>query len=186
MLIKPLDHALMHDIPAVHAVLVARRSPKSLHQRIILESPDVQQHIVRRRSDRQLQCLIVDSGTFREQILAAGVDAIPMEVVRLEELGPELRFGQLGRHVLRMLALNGRIRFENAINDVRREIVLEAVAAVRLRFYVGQKGSGNSYFLLGSLLLGVDFGVSGPEFLARQHLSDHQILVELQQIGILR
>ena len=56
----------------------------------------------------------------------------PMEIVRLEELGPELLFTQLGRHILNVFLFHGRVRLEYGLDDVWGEIVLQPVCPVRL------------------------------------------------------
>ena len=61
----------------------------------------------------------------------------PMEIVRLEELSPELLFTQLGWYILNVLLLHGRICLENGFNDVGGEVVLQPVGPVRLRLDLG-------------------------------------------------
>ena len=56
-----------------------------------------------------------------------------MEIVRLEELGPELLFTQLGRHILNMLLLHRRISLEYGVNDVWGEVVLQSIRPICLR-----------------------------------------------------
>lgn len=137
MLIKAFNHTLMHNIATIHTILIARRSTESFNKRIIFKSSNVEEDVICSCSNGNLKCLVIDSRTFGKQILAACIDAITMEVVRLKELGPELRLGQLGRNVLGMFALHRRICLEYAINDIGSEIVFETVAAIRLRFDVG-------------------------------------------------
>ena len=55
-----------------------------------------------------------------------------MEIVRLEELGPELLFTQLGRYVLNVLFLHRRISLEYGVNDVWGEVVLQSIRPIRL------------------------------------------------------
>ena len=62
-----------------------------------------------------------------------------MEIVRLEELCPELLFTQLGRHILNVLLLHRRIRLEYGVDDVGGEVVLQSVGPVRLRLDFGKK-----------------------------------------------
>ena len=64
-----------------------------------------------------------------------------MKIVRLEELGPELLFTQLGRNILNMLLLHRRISLENGFNDVGGEIVLQPVGPVRLWLDLSKKGA---------------------------------------------
>lgn len=81
MLIEPLDHALMHNVAAVDAILQRHRSAKALLQRIVLKRLQIEQHIAGALGHRQLQRLIVDFATFREQIFGARIDAVPMEIM---------------------------------------------------------------------------------------------------------
>lgn len=141
MLVEPLYHALVHDITAVHTILIARSSAETFDKGIIFESSDIEEYIVCRSSDCNFQRLVIDSCAFREQIFAASVDAITMEIVRLKEFRPELGLVQFGRNILGMLALNGRIRFEDAVNDVGCKIIFQAVATIGLWFDVGKKCS---------------------------------------------
>ena len=55
-----------------------------------------------------------------------------MEIVRLEELSPELLFTQLGRHIFNMLLLHSRISLEYGVNDVWGEVVLQSIRPIRL------------------------------------------------------
>ena len=48
------------------------------------------------------------------------VDAVPVEVVRLEKPVPEVLLAHLGRHVLKVLLLHSRVRLEDRVDDVDR------------------------------------------------------------------
>ncbi len=85
---------------------------------------------------------------FREQIFdTVRVYPVPVEVVRLEELCPELLLRQLGRDVLRVLPPDGRVRLEDGLYDVRGEVVAEAVGAVSLGLDLGEEGAGDAHLL---------------------------------------
>ena len=84
-----------------------------------------------------------------------------MEVVALEELGPELLLAHLDGDVLEVLPPHRRVRLEDALDDVGGEVVLEPVGAVRLRLDVRHEGAGNADGLLGRLAGGGGGGVSG-------------------------
>ena len=84
-----------------------------------------------------------------------------MEVVALEELGPELLLAHLDGDVLEVLPPHRRVRLEDALDDVGGEVVLEPVGAVRLRFDVRHEGAGNADGLLGRLAGGGRGGVGG-------------------------
>ena len=75
------------------------------------------------------------------------VDAVPVEVVRLEKPVPEVLLAHLGRHVLKVLLLHSRVRLEDRVDDVDRQVVLDAVGAVRLRLDVGEEGAGHAHVL---------------------------------------
>lgn len=80
---------------------------------------------------------VVVLGALGEDVLAA-TRRVRAVVMRLEESGPELRFGHLVGHVLFVLPLNGRVRLEHGGHDFGGQVVEDApVAAVRLRFDVG-------------------------------------------------
>ena len=49
---------------------------------------------------------------------------IPMEVMRLEELCPELMLAQLCRYILYVFPLDGRVSLEYRLDDVVRQVVL--------------------------------------------------------------
>lgn len=68
-----------------------------------------------------------------------------MEVVRLEKLGPKLSLCQLIRHIFGILFLNSRISFENALDNIRCDVVFQPVTSVSLWLNVGQKSTGHSY-----------------------------------------
>jgi len=105
-----------------------------------------------------------------------------------------------------VFTFDGGIRFKNAVYDIRGKIIFKAIAAVRLRFDVSQKGTRNTcgdglkkvrvisqcfrvtqtnFLALAHLLERMIFSMCGPELIAGQHFGDDQIFVELQQIGIL-
>ena len=77
--------------------------------------------------------MFVNARTLREYILGAGMDAVSVEVVTLEELGPKLSFGELVWYTLYVFLLHCRVRLEHRLYDVRRQVVLEPVTAVCLR-----------------------------------------------------
>lgn len=89
------------------------------------------------RDSRRETTLFVLSGALGEEILAVRVEPVAVEVVRVEELGPELGLGHLGRHALQVLLLHRRVRAEDAGHQLRRQVVAQPVAAVGLRFDVG-------------------------------------------------
>ena len=92
----------------------------------------------------QPRTFLVLSRTVGEQVLAAEVDPVPVEVVRLEEARPELGLGHPARNVLEELAPHRRVRLVDGVDGVHVEVVLEPVAAVRLRFDVGLAERGDS------------------------------------------
>ena len=75
--------------------------------------------------------------------------SVPVEVVRLEELGPELLLTQLTRHVLKVLLLDGGVSLEDGLDDVRGEVVPETVGTVGLGFNFREKGTWNIEFQRG-------------------------------------
>ena len=58
---------------------------------------------------------------------------IPVEVMRLEELCPELVLAQLCRYILYVFPLDGRVSLEYGLDDVVRQVVLQPVRTVRLK-----------------------------------------------------
>ena len=58
---------------------------------------------------------------------------IPMEVMRLEELCPELMLAQLCRYILYVFPLDGRVSLEYGLDDVVCQVVLQPVRTVRLK-----------------------------------------------------
>lgn len=116
VLIESLDHALMNDIarrfirfPSTLVILV---------NCLVLEGSNVCQWIIDTRLNVPLQFLIVNFGALCKQILGPCVDAIAMEVMRLEEFRPKFRLGHLLRHVLLMLSLNCGVCLEYTLDNV--------------------------------------------------------------------
>ena len=102
-------------------------------QRAVLEVVDVCELLLDPGLQLPLHTLVVLLGALREQILGARrVDPVPVEVVRLEELCPELLLRHLPGHVLHVLPPHRRVRLEYGLDNVRRQIVLQPIRAVSL------------------------------------------------------
>ena len=102
--------------------------------------------------------------------------------MRLEKLRPKLSFRQFRRDVFHVLLPHGRVRLKDTLYNVGRYVVLEPVAAVRLRFYVRQERPRHADLLrLRRLRLGVLRRVLRPKLLRRHYVGRHQVPVQLEQ-----
>lgn len=92
--------------------------------------------ITNERSEGQLT-LVINLCTFCKEVLGASVNTVSMEVVGLEELGPELSLWHLCRHILQVLLSYCRVCLKYRLDYVCCQVVLQSVAAISLWLDVG-------------------------------------------------